>query len=89
MRLFTLIDLQHLILAVFLGLAAAIVVYLAFRNGPGRLPAGREDRLYGDDPVGHGGDHRSIPVVLLLVYLGFAVWFVFYVVFFALRGSPF
>ena len=90
MRLFTLVDFHHLLLGLFLGIAAAIVVYLAFRYG-GNMNAGHgngsdthseeyaEGLRIGDNPV---------PPVLVFVFIGFGVWFIFYVIFYGIFGKP-
>jgi hypothetical protein len=39
MRLFTLIDFRHLILALFLGCVAALLIYLGFRHHARPVPA--------------------------------------------------
>lgn len=38
MRFFPIFDLQHLVLAFFLGLAGALVIFLAFRYGNNSIP---------------------------------------------------
>ena len=43
MRFFTVLDFQHLMLALFLGLVAALVIYLGFRSG--RYAGRRETEL--------------------------------------------
>jgi hypothetical protein len=65
MRLFTLLDYHHIVLAVFLGCVAALSIYLAFRH-----------------------HSRPVPGILIFVYLGVAVWAVFYVIFVAILGGP-
>lgn len=81
MRFFALLDLQHLVLAFFLGFAAVIVLYLAFRYVP--LPDAEEEK---DTPSREG--RRRIPPVLIFVYAGFIVWFVAYVIMVGLKGGP-
>jgi hypothetical protein len=39
MRIFTLLDFQHLVLALFLGSIAALLVYLGFRHHSRPVPA--------------------------------------------------
>ena len=75
------LDLQHLVLAFFLGFAAVIVLYLAFRYVP--LPDAEEEK---DTPSREG--RKRIPPVLILVYAGFIVWFVAYVIMVGLKGGP-
>jgi hypothetical protein len=91
-RFFTLIDFQHLILALFLGLAAALVIYLAFRYTGKRQP--EEDSGEGADtapseyPEGFRIEDNPVPPVLILLFLGFIVWFIFYVIIFGIHGGP-
>jgi hypothetical protein len=94
MRLFTLIDFHHFLLGLFLGVAAAVVIYLAFRFG-GR-GAGKNDESIGGDlcaqseeyPEGLRIGNNPVPPVLVFVFIGFAVWFIFYVIFFGIFGKP-
>ena len=93
MRFFTLIDFQYLILALFLGLAAALVVYLAFRYTGGRKQSaensveepGAADSEY---PEGFRIGDNPVPPILILLFLGFIVWFIFYVIIFGIFGGP-
>jgi len=87
MRFFAAIDLQHLVLALFLGLAGAFVIYLAFRYGtmPRRR---REGELPERPPEGHEED-RAVPPVLVFVYVGVVLWILFYVMIFISRGAAF
>ena len=94
MRLFTLIDFHHFLLGLFLGAAAAVVIYLAFRYG-GRGAGGNEDNRgenlsapFEEYPEGLRIGNNPIPPILVLVFIGFAVWFVFYVTFFGIFGGP-
>jgi hypothetical protein len=87
MRFFTLIDLHHLLLALFLGLAAAIIIYLSFRHVEDKGP----DRVSSTDPAyleGRGAGNNPVPPLLIVIYFGVALWIIFYVIFFALRGGP-
>ena len=90
MRLFTLIDFHHFLLGLFLGAAAAVVVYLAFQYGGGNR--GKE----ADAGVGEGGEEidrigvgdNPMPPVLMFVVVGVIVWIIFYAVFFGIFGGP-
>ena len=93
MRLFSLIDFHHFILALFLGMAAALVIYLAFRYGPETRRRGEHDNparegSYGENTDVPGAEHNPAPPVLIFLFLGFVVWLICYVVFFAIRGGP-
>jgi hypothetical protein len=94
MRLFTLIDFHHFLLGLFLGMAAAVVIYLAFRHG-GRNVGGNEDNRgrnlsahFEEYPEGLRIGDNPVPPVLIFVFIGFVVWFVFYVIFFGIFGGP-
>ena len=65
MRLFPFADLHDLVLALFLGCVAALLIYLGFRQ-----------------------HSRPVPAILVFLYVGFAVWAVFYLIFFAILGGP-
>jgi hypothetical protein len=99
MRLFTLIDFHHFLLALFLGGAAAIVVYLAFRYGGGsngkEADAGEgeggeniDGEAYHRYPDGIGIGDNPMPPVLMFVLIGFIVWLICYAVFFGIFGGP-
>ena len=68
MRFFDMLNTQHLILGVFFGLIAALLVYIGFGGSRSKNP--------------------PLPTVVLFVFIGFAVWFVCYVIFWGLKGGP-
>jgi hypothetical protein len=80
MRLFTLLDAQHLILGISLGMVCSILIYLGFRSahfakkqkGKGREP---------DYPDGLQVENHPLPPLLLFLFLGFAAWLIIYVIF--------
>ncbi len=89
MRFFSILDYQHEILAVFLGLVAALLIYLAFRTYYFTRKQQEEDSdraLEYPDEI-HGVNH-PVPPFLLFLILGFVVWFLIYVIFFGIRGGP-
>lgn len=89
MRFFPVLDFQHLILALFLGLVAALVIYLGFLSG--RYAGRRGAELPPSEsgyPDGIEARDNPVPPVLIFLYLGFLVWFIFYVIFFGLRRGP-
>ena len=92
MRLFTLIDFHHFVLALFLGIAAALVIYLAFRYVGHRRGAGDDRKEPGaaqaEYPDGLKIGDNPMPPVLMLLFVGFIVWLFFYVVVFGIRGGP-
>ncbi len=68
MRFFDTLDTQHLILGVFFGLVAALLIYIGFGGSRSKT--------------------HPLPPVVLFVFIGFAVWFVCYVIFWGLKAGP-
>jgi hypothetical protein len=88
MRLFALLDAQHLILGIFLGLVCAILIYLGFQSaGFSKLRKEGEERESGY-PDGLEIENHPVPPLLLFLFLGFVVWFILYVIFFGLERGP-
>jgi hypothetical protein len=92
MRLFTLVDYHHFIIALFLGCLAALILYLAFRYGTGQREGEgleRQTRAAMEEyPEGLRIGDNPVPPVLILLLIGFVVWFVCYAVFFGILGGP-
>ena len=87
MRLFALLDMQHLILGIFPGMVGAILIYLGFRSTRYTKPHEQEERRP-DYPDGLEIRNHTVPPLLLFLFLGFAAWFIFYVIFFGLKRGP-
>ena len=88
MRFFALLDLQNATLAFFLGLAALVVLYVAFRGyGPsaGEGHSAEPEQYPEGIRIGHG----PLPPILLFVYVGFALWALAYVIVVGIMGPPF
>ncbi len=91
MRFFAVLDFQHEILAVFLGLVCALLIYLALRSfrysqeKKEEKGAGKEE-FY--ESIGVRIKNHPVPPFLLFVILGFMIWFFFYVIIFGLKGGP-
>jgi hypothetical protein len=90
MRLFTLLDARDFVIALFLGCLAALVLYLSFRYGHSRRNGadGETTPPLEEYPEGLGIGDNPVPPVLVFLCIGFAVWFVCYVVFFGILGGP-
>jgi hypothetical protein len=67
MRFFDLLDFQTVVLLVFFGLIALVLLCIAFS----------------------GLTRKTIPLVLIVVYVSFIVWAVVYAIFIGIRGGPF
>lgn len=89
MRFFWVLDYQHEVLAVFLGIVTAVLIYLGFRSysfTKERADERSEEKFDYPDKI-HGVNH-PVPPFLLFIILGFVVWFFFYIIIFGFRGGP-
>jgi hypothetical protein len=90
MRFFSLQDYQDWLLAVFLGLVLAILIYLAFRSyGYSRLRADEKAREEIDYPDCLKGRNFPMPPFFLFLYCAIIVWAICYVIFIGIRSGPF
>jgi hypothetical protein len=85
MRYFILLDLQHLVLAFFLGLLAMLVAYLAWCGYPAR--AASESELT-EHVANRHGPSRPLPPLLVVIYTGAALWALGYAVVRGFFGGP-
>ena len=89
MRFFFLQDYQHWLLAVFLGLVLAILVYLgftAYSDSSARADEKAEQEFTYSD--GLRGKNFPTPLFILFLYLGFIVLLIIYVIFIGILGGP-
>jgi hypothetical protein len=89
MQYFPLVDLQHWILALFLGLVALILVYLAFGSHPSREKYVEGERAERDILFGEEAGKNPIAPILIFVYVGVIVFAVAYLILIGLQGGPF
>jgi hypothetical protein len=93
MQFFPLVDLQHWVLAIFLGLIALILVYLAFGSHTRRrgqrmerkLEEGEENELL----LGREDEKNPVAPLLIFIYISVIVFAVAYLITIGLRGSAF
>jgi hypothetical protein len=83
MRFFPWVDFQYMAVALFLGVVAGILAYLAW----GAQPAAGKKAAAEKQGKEHG--HNPVPSVLIFVYTVFAVWAVSYVIYVYLTGYRF
>ncbi len=88
MRFFTIPDLHHLVLAFFLGLIGALMVYLSFRYGAAGN-ADRDAKPIDSPPTLEEGDDNPVPPVLVFLYVAVLLSILLYAVFFVLNGKAF
>jgi RsiW-degrading membrane proteinase PrsW (M82 family) len=91
MRFFDILNTQHLILGLFFGLIAALLVYIGFGGfyySAGKGEGGGESGEDFEHKEDSRSKHRPLPTVVLFLFIGFVVWLVCYVVFRGLKGGP-
>jgi len=85
MRYFILLDFQHMVLAFFLGLLAALFVYIAWRGYPAR----EADEASHDNQNGsHGAPAPPFPPLLVFILVGAILWLIAYAVLQGIYGGP-
>ena len=92
MRFFAVQDFQHEVLAIFLGLVCALLIYLALRSyrySQERKDekGAKEEEFY--ETIGVRVKNHPIPPFVLFLILGFIIWFFFYVTIVGIKGGPF
>jgi hypothetical protein len=89
MRYFNLLNIQHIVLAVFPALSSVILVgvALAFTHFRGRDSENRQMRVTGIYPDGIEERNAPFPLFLFLVLLGTCLWGVAYILMFGLTGK--
>jgi hypothetical protein len=93
MQYFPLLDFQHLVLAIFLGLGFVILICIAFcsyKQDREEMSTEELDRLArGELAEAHDPEGSRIAPVLIIIYLGVIVWSVAYFVVVGIKGSAF
>lgn len=89
MRFFSLLDFQYAMLLIFLGLIALVLIYVAFSSYDFRPRKKGEEEEVEEYPGGIQASNQPIPLILIFVYAGLAIWAVAYVVVIGIRGVPF
>jgi len=89
MQYFPLVDLQHWMLAIFLGLVSLILVYLAFGSHPSREKSLEREQRERDLLFGEETEKNPMAPILIFVYVGVVVFAILYLILIGLRGGPF
>jgi len=89
MRFFSLLDFQHAMLLIFLGVIALILLYLAFYGHDFIFGRGEKKEEIEEYPGGIQARNRPIPLILVFLYLGLVIWALAYVVVSGIKGAPF
>ena len=87
MRFFFLRDYQDWLMAVFLGIVLAILVYLGFTAySDSRARSGEKGKEEFTYPDSIRGKNFATPLFILFLYLGFLIWAILYVIFIGMKG---
>ena len=86
MRSFPMIDVHYVVLALFMGLGALLVLWIAFRGYHEAHEDEKADLEAYPDGIRTG--KGPIPALLLLVYVGFLIWALGYVLKVGVAGPP-
>lgn len=86
MRFFGVLDFQYLVLAIFLALAALILLYLAFGW---EAPARKKQHPAEEFPEGLKMEKNPVPPILVFIYCAFLIWAVTYMIVVGIKGAPF
>jgi hypothetical protein len=91
MRYFVWVDFQFEMLAIFLGLVALILVYLAWAGYPQRrremTPEQIPERSGHELKTGHDMEKNPIAPFLVLIYIIIPIWSLLYFVYYWATGS--
>ena len=89
MQYFPLVDLQHWMLAIFLGLVSVILIYLAFGSHPGREKGAEGEPTERDILFGEETEKNPMAPILFFVYVGVIVFAAAYLILIGVKGSAF
>jgi hypothetical protein len=86
MRYFDLLDFQYLVLALFIGIAVTILIYVAFGWSAQSL---KRKEAPEDLTEGLRIEKNPVPPILIFVYAAFFIWAVVYLIVEGIKGGPF
>jgi multisubunit Na+/H+ antiporter MnhB subunit len=89
MPYFPLVDLQHWLLAIFLGLVSVILIYLAFGSHASREKGVEGERAERDILFGEEAEKTPLAPILIFVYIGVIVFALAYLILIGIRGNTF
>jgi len=87
MRYFALLDFQHWVLALGLGLLAVIFIYVGWRFYPAPT---EEEEVAGEGlHTGHASGSHPVAPILIFIYLGAVLWALGYAIVEGIMGKAF
>jgi hypothetical protein len=85
MRFFPLLDFQHMVLALFLGIAALVFVYVAWSGYSEKREKDLEEH---DGEVRFSSEKHPMPPLLIFVYAGVVICMITYLILIGIFGGP-
>jgi hypothetical protein len=89
MRYFPLFDFQMVVLLSFFGLTILLLLYIALGKFVASTGQKKGEGEKDEFPEGIRTTRKPFPVILVLIYLGYILWAISYVVVIGIRGGPF
>jgi hypothetical protein len=89
MRFFSLLDFQYVMLLTFIGLIALVLIHVGLSGDDFFLRKKSRKEEVEEYPGGIRAANKPIPLILIIVYAGLAIWAVTYVVVIGIKGAPF
>ena len=86
MRYFDLLDFQYLVLALCIGIAVTILIYVAFGWSAQSLKRKEAPEEFTE---GLRIEKNPVPPILIFVYTAFFIWAVVYMIVEGIKGGPF
>jgi len=88
LKFFPLLDFQYMILAFAFGVIGAILAYVAWAGYPARARDEEEQTGEFEIDASHEVKRNPVPPLLILLYVGAAVWAVAYAIIIGIFGGP-
>ena len=89
MRYFPLFDFQMVVLLSFFGLTILLLLYIALGKFVAFTGQKKGEEEKEEFPDGIQTTRKPFPLILVLIYIGFILWAISYVVVIGIRGGPF
>ena len=86
MRYFNLLDFQYVVLALFIGIALTILLYVAFGWPAASLKRNKVPEEFAE---GLQIEKNPVPPILIFIYTAFFIWAVVYMIVEGIKGGPF
>jgi hypothetical protein len=86
MRYFDLLDFQYVVLALFIGIAVTILLYVAFGWSAASLKRKKVPEEFAE---GLQIEKNPVPPILIFIYTAFFIWALVFMIVEGIKGGPF